>query len=220
MENLIKPAPHFPAPWTLKGEGIILVYKFNRKWVEENGLLAPHLKGNFIGGLGFVMLVNYHESPVGPYKELLIIPGKFKPHKKQSISKIYVDSEESTKNGRHNWGIPKETVPMIWHSEHNVDSIGIGEEKDPILFCKVKTKGIPFPATTSLMPIQLFQQWQGYSFLTKPKGTGWAKLVEIEKLKVDGERFPDIGKVKPLIGFKVNSFTMNFPVAVVYAHKK
>lgn len=211
--ELKKPLDHYPPPWRLKGEGIVLVYNFKKGWLAQNGLLQLGQSGVYRGGLGFVMLVNYHESPVGPYKELLIIPGKYGGQKRQSISHIFVNSEASTVNGRYNWGIPKETVPMIWHSEDNGDTIGIGPDENPILFCKIKTRGIPFPATTRLLPIRLQQFLGGREFLTDPNGSGWAKLATIEKIKVDSDRFPDISNVKPVLGFKVNPFTMHFPLA-------
>jgi hypothetical protein len=207
-----KPKNHFEPPWKLKGEGIIMVFRFKKEWVEENGFLNENQKGNFKGGLGFVMLVNYGESPVGPYKELVFIPGKFKSNNLQSITRIFVDSDLSTENGRFNWGIPKETVPIIWQKNGNEETIGIGTEEDPVLFCKISSGGIPFPATTKIIPINLFQKLEGKDFFTKPRGSGWAKLAKIESLKVDKAHFPDISKVKPLFCFKVNPFTMHFPL--------
>jgi len=220
VEKLIKPRSHFPAPWTLKGEGIIMVYNFKKDWLEKNGLLRLGPSEVYRGGLGFVMLVNYHESPVGPYKELLIIPGKYNPHKRQSISHIFVDSENSTENGRYNWGIPKETVPMIWQTEGDLDTIAIGSEEDPILYCEIKSKNIPFPATTRLLPIRLHQVLGGKTFLTNPNGSGWAKLAKIKKLNVDADRFPDISQLKPLLCFKVNPFTMHFPLSQIHEHQE
>ncbi|PSL02017.1 hypothetical protein [Cecembia rubra] len=213
--QIIKPANHFPAPWDLQGEGIIMVFNFKKDWVENNAFLNADQKGKFLGGLGYVMLVNYHQSPVGPYKELLIIPGKFSPHNRQSITKIFVDSDSSTQNGRFNWGIPKETVPMIWRSEKNWDTIGIGQEDDPILFCKIKTYGIPFPATTKLVPIKLYQELSGQIFLTNPQGSGWGKLAKVESLRVNKDFFPNISEQKPLFCFKVNSFHMHFPESII-----
>lgn len=210
-----RPNKFIPAPWNLKGEGVIMVFNFKKDWVESSPFLSADQKGNFIGGLGYVMLVNYHDSPVGPYKELLIIPGKFKPHKRQTITRIFVDSPLSTENGRYNWGIPKETVPFKWRSEEGVDTIGIGPEEDPILFCKLKTYGIPFPATTKLVPIKLHQQLGGKVFLTDPKGSGWGRLAKIETMRVDSAWFPDISGQKPLLCFKVNSFHMHFPESVI-----
>ena len=71
------PSEYYPPPWRLTGEGIILIYRFPRAWVERLECLTDQQRGNFAGGLGYVMMVNYHQSPVGPYKELLLIPASF-----------------------------------------------------------------------------------------------------------------------------------------------
>ena len=212
MNGPQKPEYYFAGPWKLKGEGIILAYKFKKDWVEQNGFLTDKLKGKFKGGLGYVMLVRYTVSPAGPYNELLFIPGKFSPENKQSITKIYVDSKSSTENGRYKWGIPKETVPIIWKKNGKTDTIGIGSEEDPILFCKISSGGIPFPASTKLLPIRLFQELEGKTFLTDPKGYGWGKFAKIESMKVNSAYFPDISKLKPLLCVKINPFTMEFPL--------
>ena len=66
------------APWTLQGEGYMFFYKFTKEWVVKNGFLPEELGGKFYGFFGNMMLVNYQSSPVGPYRELLFMPGKFK----------------------------------------------------------------------------------------------------------------------------------------------
>ena len=86
-----------PAPWSLSGDGYMIFYKFTREFVAQFGFVPPELEGRFDGYLGSVMLVNYQSSPVGPYRELLFIPGKFKVEnglvtRPQSITKIYVNS--------------------------------------------------------------------------------------------------------------------------------
>ena len=169
-----------PAPWQLDGEGIILVYKFSKKWVETFGQLPMELQGKFKGGLGYLMLVKYNSSPVGPYHELLLIPGKFSPTGKQSITKIYVDSEESTQNGRANWGIPKNTLPFTWKEEKGKSEIQIFSNNQVIFSCEVHSFGIPFPTSTSILPIDLHQFWEGTDFYTKPSGSGWGKLAKLK----------------------------------------
>jgi hypothetical protein len=211
MSVLQKPETHFPPPWQLKGEGIILLYRFPKKWINAHPLIPDYLKGGFKGGFGYLMMVNYYDSPVGPYKELLLIPGKFKPENRQSISHIIVNSESSTQNGRYNWGIPKITLPIIWESEKGLDTIGVGEEDEPLFFCKVSHKGIAFPVSTKILPLKLHQKWNRRSFHTEPKGSGWGKLAKIESLKINGKRFPDISQFKPLFGVKVSPFSIEFP---------
>jgi len=62
--------------------------------VEEQSNIPVFLQGQFAGGLGTVMLVDYNTSNAGPYGELHFIPGKFKHQNKRlnSISKIYVST--------------------------------------------------------------------------------------------------------------------------------
>ncbi len=207
-----------PAPWELHGEGIILVYKFSKDWVENHGHLPNYLKGKFKGGLGYVMLVNYEKSPVGPYHELLIIPGKFRKSRKQAITKIYVDSEASAQNGRANWGIPKETLPFVWEKNGGEDLIRIKDGNKTVFSCDVKPWGIPFPTSTSFLPINLEQTWNKIHFLTKPTGSGIAKLAKVKNLVVDPDYFPDISKLKPLLAVKIKPFHITFP-APLYGDK-
>jgi hypothetical protein len=65
------------------------------------------------GGLAMVQVVRYTESPVGPYDEMLIVPGYFEYDSKHidkhgerikgqnvRVSRIYVDSKATCWNGR------------------------------------------------------------------------------------------------------------------------
>jgi hypothetical protein len=208
MKNLTS----YPPPWNLKGEGFIFLYKFSKSFIQAEALLPTTQVANYSGGLGYVMLVNYEESPVGPYKELLIIPGKFGTERRQAITKIYVDSEASTQNGRENWGIPKETLPIIWQKEGKLTKIGVGQEHDPIWYCEIKTGNFPIPVSTKLLPIELLQTWEDKQFLTKPTGRGWGKLANLQKIHVNPEGFPNIIAEKPLLCVHVHPFEMYFPI--------
>ena len=95
-----------PAPWTLKGNGYIFIYHFPKEFVEKFGFLADYQRLSFKGDfVGTVMLVDYETSAVGPYQELLFVPGRMTFNKKKlfSISKIYVSSDDSVWNGNENW---------------------------------------------------------------------------------------------------------------------
>lgn len=202
-----------PAPWKLKGEGIIVIYKFSKEWVETHGNLPEHLKGKFKGGLGYLMLVNYQTSPVGPYKELLFIPGKFAPFGKQTITKIYVSSEVSTQNGHVNWGIPKETLPFSWEKKGGKELIQVKDGEKNIFSCEITPGIIPFPISTSLLPIDLHQLWDGVDFFTRPFGYGWGKRASIKNLQIDSTYFPDLSSQKPLFAVKIEPFRISFPKA-------
>jgi hypothetical protein len=115
-----------PAPWTLKGT----IYSFFLYSTSKNAKLVSSKKeflfspleaastfsdGEFVGGLGIVQVIRYSESPVGPYDELLVIPGKFKYSKTHGglnqssmleteasirVTRIYVSQVETCWNGR------------------------------------------------------------------------------------------------------------------------
>ncbi|GAB3639487.1 acetoacetate decarboxylase family protein [Spirosoma arcticum] len=78
--------------------------------MRAQGFLAPYQQRAYWGWVGTVMLVDYETSPVGPYQELLFVPGLFRfgDTTSFSIAKIYVSTRASVWNGRQNWGIPKE----------------------------------------------------------------------------------------------------------------
>jgi hypothetical protein len=98
-----------PAPWQLKGTGYMFLYNFPKNWASKANFMPVEQMGEFQGGLGTLMLVDYESSDVGPYRELLLIPGKFSwlQYRNYAISRIWVSSETSVVSGRKNWGIPK-----------------------------------------------------------------------------------------------------------------
>ncbi|KAF2786235.1 hypothetical protein K505DRAFT_260305 [Melanomma pulvis-pyrius CBS 109.77] len=125
------PVPRAPAPWTTTSECYWLfvtmkelptgVYDALEETRFGGGKLAEEREkvGEFKGGLGIVMVVRYSDTPVGPYDELILIPGTFAvpqptsnappniPKKALRIARIYVSQRTTTYNGRVNWNIPK-----------------------------------------------------------------------------------------------------------------
>lgn len=200
-----------PAPWTLRGEGIILLFRFKKEWITKAGNLPEHLEGKFKGGFGYVMLVDYQESPVGPYRELLFIPGKFGKEKLQAITTIFVDSEASKANGRANWAIPKQTVDFNWQKEKGLDKVEVSLNGKQVFRASIRSGGISFPMSTALLPIRLRQELEDQVLFTQPEGKGWGKLARIQDLEVDPQLFPDIRGIKPLLALKVSPFTLTFP---------
>jgi hypothetical protein len=209
--------PSAPAPWSLKGEGYMVFYKFKRDFIERNGFLPSALQGKFDGFFGALMLVQYHESPVGPYRELLFIPGKFQtPHGRLfSITNISVDSEASTQNGRANWGIPKITHTFDVSGGPNQERISVlAPDNKPFFEATLRSGGLSFPISTAFVPLSLYQVWEGQTYLTTPQGKGWAQLASIRDIRINADYFPDISTQKPLLALKVKGFSMKFPVAI------
>ncbi len=200
-----------PAPWRLEGEGILLIFRFKSDWVENKGNLPKHLIGKFRGGLGLVLLANYQDTPVGPFREVLFIPGKFRKTKKQAITTIFTDTEVSTQNGRANWGMPKETLPIEWETTQNRDQVNVVKNGKTVFSAAFESAGISFPFSTALFPLRLCQTWNKLKYFSRLSGSGWGKLAKITQLDLDPDYFPDIRGIAPLLAIKVNPFFMRFP---------
>jgi len=156
-----------PAPWFLKGE----CYTFLCNGLDQ----AAHLpnggddsesdeRGTYLGGPAGFMLVRYSSSPVGPYDELMYIPGRYKgPNKAKGfqITRIYVSSEASTLNGRLNWNIGKHVARFVFTPERPEPgqsftvSIFNSEATEPFFSAVIRPPSVllalALPATTSIL---------------------------------------------------------------------
>ena len=76
----------------------------------------PTASGKHVGGISQLQAIKYTESPVGPYDELIVIPGAFKyevdadgkrkAKKNTRISRIYVSQKHTCWNGRTSSSTP------------------------------------------------------------------------------------------------------------------
>lgn len=205
-----------PAPWNLTGRGFILMYRFPESFIRESCFLPENWKELKWSGLGYVMLVDYQDSPVGPYRELLIIPGKarFGGSKLGTISKIYVDSETSLENGRKNWGIPKELTDFNWSQEGRQHLIQVNSAS-PWFEILLESGSIPFPVDTRLLPIHLYQELDGQSYRVSPYGKGTGHFTLVKGINVDPQFFPGLDALEPIVAIYVDPFRMTFPVAEI-----
>ncbi|OBZ73854.1 hypothetical protein A0H81_05844 [Grifola frondosa] len=125
-----------PAPWNLKAESAWW-FLTSLMHTPKRGETLPHAyfsgldstlrqtsteEGAFRGGIGLVMILRYTDSPIGPYDELVIIPGEFtnpSGSHRYRITRIYVSTLSSVYNGRRNWNIPKELAKFTFTSSPN-----------------------------------------------------------------------------------------------------
>ncbi|MCA3133478.1 MAG: acetoacetate decarboxylase family protein [Rhodocyclaceae bacterium] len=211
-----------PAPWSLDGEGFILCYRFPRDPAAVEGLVPEPWRGCYLGGLGAVMLVDYRSSDVGPYRELLVVPGRFRfrGQARFAITRIYVSTQESVFNGRENWGIPKD------RADFHVSLPGdrscrfvVRRGEDAIADVTLRTSGWGAPFTTALVPAPLrtLVQPAGDRLLaTAPGGQGWVGLSGVYEARVNGSLFPDFTRLPLLAAFHARHFRVRFPAAQAF----
>ncbi|WP_375446110.1 hypothetical protein [uncultured Fibrella sp.] len=202
-------------PWTLTGNGLVLIAHFPEKFVRQHGFLDEYQQAGYRGWVGTVMLVDYASSNVGPYCELLFIPGLFKLKGRTtfSISKIYVSTQVSVDNGIANWGIPKERADFtITKQEDGSTTYLIGKDGIGFFSVRVSTGGLSFPVSTKLLPAFQVMQCRGDDMLlTAPSASGTGQLASLHDLQINGSYFPDIRQGTRLVAIAVRDFTMVFP---------
>lgn len=213
----LRNVPHAPPPWSLEGEGFIFPLLANREYNLERGFLNERDRAEYRGGLGAVMLVNYFRSDVGPYYELLYIPGNFRSQADgktyKRISRIVVSSEISVREGIRNWAIPKEVADFRWDKSENETRIEIMQNGQVFFAACIRNGRLPFPVTTALLPFALLQRAPEQWLRTRLSGSGTGRLARLEELRVDEARFPDPRKAGAgSRGIYVNPFRLKFPV--------
>ncbi|KAG6900480.1 hypothetical protein C0993_010199 [Termitomyces sp. T159_Od127] len=107
-----------------------------------------------------IMIVSYSDTPVGPYDELMYIPGRWKYKSVTAgyrITRIYVSSQESTENGRRNWNIPKHVADFSITTLNEETKIKVSRPgaTEPFFHVKIKPisflSRIPIPFNTSIL---------------------------------------------------------------------
>ena len=208
MSKIIKP------PWNLKGFGFITLYKFDNSFLVEKNLIPKFLKNKKTKGLGAIMLVNYENTPIGSYHELLFIPSKFSfPNRNlATISKIYVSTEESVNCGIKNWGIPKELANFNFTKiDKKRTKVEVTKDSIQIASFTFKETIIPIPVSTNIMKFPLIQKKNDNLYITNFEGFGKGKMAIIEEQNINDKFFPNVSNQTPLITIKVDKFNIKFP---------
>ena len=234
MSDLAVTVPELPIPrppWWLKGEGYIFPLKSTREQALRCGFLPPSERESFVGGWGAWMVVRYRESPVGPYDELLYIPGCSRRGWRLTwqITKIYVSTQASARAGIRNWGIPKEVAPFHFTDESGALRVRVGDDAEPFFAATLRVHGPVFPIVSLGTPPSLRQpvrEWpptdtqlpkiREGEWLRLPAlglGWGWSRLVALSDVQADPAQFPDVIECGTLrTGLACLPFRMNFPV--------
>ncbi|GAA4457351.1 hypothetical protein GCM10023189_27890 [Nibrella saemangeumensis] len=208
--------PIIPPPWSLTGNGLVLIYHFPEAFVRNHGFLAGYQRLTYKGWLGAVILADYDTSGVGPYRELLFMPGLFGFGRRRSfsISKIYVSTQDSVESGIANWGIPKELADFeIVHTPDGSTLYRVSRGRHLFFQLRVRSWGPEFPVTTKLIPrLGVIQQRDRDLLFTHLTASGKARLASRKSMLIDPVYFPDFSQIRPLAILSIQGFSMTFPV--------
>lgn len=215
------PVPMRPAPWQLKGQGYILAVRLPESFLDNQSFLPETQRATRRGRLAYVMFVDYRETDVGPYHELLYIPGSlaFGSRRRLSISRIYVSTRESVVNGHENWGIPKERCDFrVSYGVNGVDEVRLVLDGQVIAELDFCPRLFRLPFNGNLVPARfrtLAQHFKGREFTYIPSARGHLRPASLVRSRFDSRYFPDVSQGRVVACVKVTDFDMTFPVATV-----
>jgi hypothetical protein len=208
-----------PAPWQLTGDGWILLLELPQAVRRDPRHLPPELRDCPLGGPAIVMFVDYAESPAGPYRELLYIPGRFTladGRHAWSVTRIYVSTWESVVNGRRNWGIPKDRADFSREQTDGAEHLKVSVDGRTVAELKLESRGPRLPARAGLLPAalrRLVQYHAGRRFELAPGAHGGVRLARATRLASDPELFPALAEARVRLALKAERFTLEFPRA-------
>jgi hypothetical protein len=210
-----------PAPWTLQGDGWIMLLRLPESARRDPRHLPPELRAWPVTGPSIVMFVDYAQSPVGPYRELLYIPGRFDlgtGRPAWSVTRIYVSTWESVVNGRLNWGIPKDRADFRRERAGRGEVIQVEVDARAVARFELAPRGPSLPTHGGLLPAamrRLVQHYEGQRFELAPRASGRAGLARVTALESDPELFPDLAAARVTLALRVPRFSLTFPIAKV-----
>lgn len=214
--------PEAPAPWQLQGSAYILAMKMPTPLLASCPFTPTHLRDSLRAPLSLAMLVDYHSTPAGPYRELLFIPGsfRFRAGRLPSISRIFVSTQASVYNGRRNWGIPKDVADFDfeWSTGGHDRAVITQPDGDLIARITLEAFGPELPAPAHLVPAAwrtLAQHWEGREYVLTPASRGVFRWARVHELAVNPAHFPDLGQGRVVAALQVPHFEMTFPVPTV-----
>lgn len=209
-----------PAPWNLSGTGYIFALWMPPDVLDHGSFIPSRTPRASRSRLALAMFVDYQTSDVGPYHELLYIPGKLRfteDDARLSITRIFVSTDDSVVNGRLNWGIPKDRCDFDVSRSGGRDRVAL-RSHDGSIFAKLDLEafGPRLPAPMGWTPRTwrtLSQVRDGRRFTYVPEASGHFRLARVRGWRFDPDMFPDLARGRVVVALKITDFSMRFPVA-------
>lgn len=212
--------PLAPPPWDLRGSAYLFAVKMPRELLDQGSFLPPGQVRAGRGRLVYAMYVDYARSDVGPYRELLYIPGplRFGDTSRLSITRIFVSTWDSVINGEINWGIPKDRCDFsVAYDADGIDRVRLtAANGDTIAEMELESRGLRLPFPGHWVPERyrtLSQLREGKLYTYAPKASGRFKLARVRRWRFDARYFPDLAQGQVVSAIRLTDFRMAFPVA-------
>ncbi len=199
-----------------KGKAYISIYNFKENFVKKDCFISDYLKDKYRGGFGAMIFADYSKSGIGPYQELLFIPGKFElgGEERYLVTKAYVNEPAAVnENGEGYFGHKKVAKFRVETLTDNKTLIAVNSLKgEPIVKMEMRNWcGVKLPISSSVTNFPLMQLLKGNRrYLWKYEGQGNITMAKIESAQVRPAYFPDIAQETPMVTFLIDDFSFDF----------
>ncbi|HEY6879688.1 MAG TPA: acetoacetate decarboxylase family protein [Polyangiales bacterium] len=210
-----------PAPWQLRAEAYAFLVGLPLPRGRAELFVPSELTEARFGPWGVVAFIEYSESDVGPYYELLFIPGSFRFGKRwlPSITKIYVSSRASVDNGRRNWGIPKELADFeVDDGRDGVKRVTMRVDGVTAVELWLRHGKVQLPFSTRVLPNSMFtlgQRLGGQTFEVTPKARGLAQRAKVLHAWSEPGMFCELSAERVGGAARLSKVELQFPTAVM-----
>ncbi len=193
-----------PPPWQLEGDGWVLLLR-----------TSPDA-GRHWRWCRMVMAMHYANSPIGPYRELLSIPGRRGrgTRARWSITRIFVSTPASVAAGRDHWRIPKQHADFRVEADARAERIVVSRGDAPIARLALVGGGPAVPASASWIPPMLrtlAQPCGDTTWHTTPSGRARVRRARLVSADVDADAFGSFAPADVLAAFRLTRFAACFP---------
>ncbi|MBQ4035474.1 MAG: hypothetical protein II623_08435 [Paludibacteraceae bacterium] len=200
---------------TCKGKAYISVYNFSNDFVASEAFQTDFLKGKYDGGFGAVIYIDFKESPVGPYQEVLFIPGKYEVggESRYVATKCYVSTPEAINNNSDGYFGHKELGTFHWTTVgENTMHLSIHKGRTRLLTVEIGSwSGFSLPASSNIITFPFMQILSGDErLLWKYSAKSSMNLARLVSVQVRPAFFPDIAKYNPIVTLCFDNFELNF----------
>ncbi|MEN0015844.1 MAG: hypothetical protein AAGC46_20935 [Solirubrobacteraceae bacterium] len=196
-------------PWTLRGQAVVLITVARRRAALDPG------EGRF----GTVAFIDYAESDVGPYRELLRARrwvragGRIGPN----VDPIWVTSEASAVSGRANWGLSKlvATIDRDPAAAGGAETWIARDAHGPLGTLRHRPVGRALGVAKPGWLGRMQTLAAGQLFHTPITVRGTVRRTQIDTLSLDPERVIDLGRHRVVAAFAITDGLMTFHAADV-----
>jgi hypothetical protein len=210
------------APWLVRGDAYILLTTSEREVNVADAGIDSALEGIYNNLFNAMVVADYRESPIGPFRELLYIPGRFRfgfDDEPMSITRGYANSEAGLWNRRAHWGVPAQFAeitrqPLPTQGDH----FAVGATSFASFSFEVF--GPDQPLNGKVIPRafrSIGQRCDDVTLLYTFAITGTMRAARFIPHAFDSSMFPDMAKREFVACIKICDFLAEFPLVSTMA---